>query len=339
MPGFTVLGLDDAYLASIGSFLDAFTLVRRQVAAVHEETQPVPMETPILLLSPGGRPVRLAGGRRLDADAGVDDSQHLDLVHVAAFVVGDAGALDARLAGSGKVCDWLRRQHAEGAIVSASGAAIFLLAEAGLLGGGPAAVPRVLTPLFRARYPRIRVEAQQPTTETGRVLTSSGLASDPLLLTRLVELCTSSAMARWVGEVSGLQRVWEEQLAEDTLVANAQLWLEKRYAQNVRIADLARELAVSPQTLIRRFRSRLDTTPHEYLQRLRVEAAQIMLRRTGRHIEQIAAQVGYSDTSSFRAVFRAHTGMSASHYRAASRTSPGPKAGTRSRKKTAGDRP
>jgi hypothetical protein len=39
---------------------------------------------------------------------------------------------------------------------------------------------------------------------------------------------------------------------------------------------------------------------------VRIEAAQIMLRRTRRRIEQIASQVGYNDVRSFRAAFREH---------------------------------
>jgi transcriptional regulator GlxA family with amidase domain len=316
MAGFAVVGLADVYMSSLGTFLDAFELIRRQVSALFRTREPVSMQTQVHLLTPDGRPVHMAGGRRLAADGGIEGDVQYDLIHLPGFVVGDEAALDARLAAAAPLCHWLTRQHAGGALLSASGSAVFLLAEARLLSGSLAAIARPLIPLFRRRYPDIRVDHSQAVVERGRVFTASGLAADMQLLARLVERATTPELARWLGDVTGLNQAAEDRLADDPLTANAQLWLEDRFAQDVRIGELAQAMAVSQQTLLRHFRRHLKLTPQEYVRHLRVHSAQSLLLRTSRPIGQIAALVGYSDVHTFRKVFRQQAGVSASSYRA-----------------------
>lgn len=53
----------------------------------------------------------------------------------------------------------------------------------------------------------------------------------------------------------------------------------------------------------------------EYVQTLRVEESKQMLETTDAPIDDIAAECGYSEPSSFRAAFRKHVGNPASAYR------------------------
>jgi len=126
-------------------------------------------------------------------------------------------------------------------------------------------------------------------------------------------------MATWLASVTGQEPLDDELVIDDPLIADAQIWLGNRFTENVRIADLAKALSVSHQTLIRHFRRRLDTTPLGYIQRLRAQSAQRMLETTNRPIDEIARLNGYNDTRTFRAMFREQVGMSASTYRANAR--------------------
>lgn len=316
MSGFAVVGLADAYISSLGIFLDAFELIRRQVIELYRTREPMSMQTRIHLLTPDGRAVRLAGGRTLPSDGGLDTLVQYDLIHLPGFIFGDESALVSRLADAAPLCHWLSQQHAGGAFVSASGSAVFLLAEAGLLNGGVATIARPLIPVFSRRYPDIRVNHRSAVVEHGRVISGSGLAADMQLLTRLVEHVTTAELARWLSDVTSLHQAAEDHLADDPLTANAQLWLEERFAQDVRISELAKAMAVSQQTLLRHFHRHLDTTPQEYVRQLRMKSAQGLLLRTSRAIEQIATLCGYSDVHTFRKVFREYSGTSPSQYRA-----------------------
>lgn len=323
MPGFAVVGLADTYISSLGIFLDAFELIRRQVIALYRNRGPMAMQTPVQLLSPDGRPVRMAGGRSLVPDGGLDASVQYDLIYLPGFVVGGEDALDARLAESAPLCNWLCRQYAGGARISASGSAVFVLAESGLL-KNTAAMGRPLIPLFRRRYPRIKIDHRSAVVEDDRLVTGSGMAADMQLLTRLVEQVTTPELARWLSDITSLHQAAEDHLADDPLTANAQLWLEERFAQDVRITELAKAMAVSQQTLLRHFNRHLNVTPQEYVRQLRVKAAQGLLLRTSRPLGQIAALSGYNDVHTFRKVFREYTGTSPSKYRSLNKSITGP---------------
>ena len=318
MADFALIAPAGTFHSSLGAFLDAFSLVRGQVERLFPAQDAVRMQTRLHLLTQDGQAVRLADDRRMPADGAVGGAPPLDLVHIAAFRVGGPAALDERLEAARPFFEWLRARHAGGSLLSASGSAVFLLAGAGLLDGLAVPLPRALMPLCRARFPRLAIDERRAVIEHDGIVLGSGLAADPALMVRLIERCLSPEMGRWLASVTGLDRMVEARLAPDPLVANAQLWLEARFAQDVRIADLATALSTSHQTLIRRFMRDLGMRPKDYVQHLRVLSAQRMLRQTSRSIEQIATLVGYRDARSFRIIFREHAGMSATAYRAAS---------------------
>lgn len=316
MSGFVVIGLEDVFLSGLGSFVDAFELVRIQLRNMFSAGARMQMTTPVRVLTPDARPVQIVGGRRLIADAGLDPDERYDLIYLPAFVTGGEGPLLSRLKGAAQLCAWLHEQHRHGAIVAASGSAVFVLAQAGLLAGSTAAVSRPLMPMFRRAFPGIRINHRHSTVEHERVLTSIGLAADTQLLARLVERVTTPALARWLNTVTGLERTTYEQLAQDDLVASAQAWLENRFAQQPLIRELARELAVSQQTLLRRFQRHFGMSPRDYVRRLRIDTACELLARTRHTVQEIGALVGYNDAHAFSKAFRQLTGTSAKRYRA-----------------------
>jgi transcriptional regulator GlxA family with amidase domain len=67
---------------------------------------------------------------------------------------------------------------------------------------------------------------------------------------------------------------------------------------------LAEHANCSPRTLLRRFRASTGITPNDYLQRVRISAAQAALRQPSRSLEQVAAQVGFGDRAAFAKLFK-----------------------------------
>jgi transcriptional regulator GlxA family with amidase domain len=313
---FALLVPRGAFHSSVGAFLDGFALAREQVERVLGTNEPLRMETQLRLLTADGQPAVMADGRRLTADRGLDGAGSYDLVHLPSFRIGGgADVLRERLHSAEPLLSWLKRQFAEGALISASGSAVFLLAEAGLIGSYAVPLPRPLVPMSRTLFPRLLIDERRGLIEHGRIIIGNGLATDQTLVTRIIERTISAETGRWLASVAGSDRLTDDELSEDALVANAQLWLEQRFTEDVRIGELAQELSTSHQTLTRRFKAALGVRPKDYVQRLRIGAARRMLRRTNRPIEQIAAMVGYRDPRSFRTVFREETGMSPSAHR------------------------
>jgi transcriptional regulator GlxA family with amidase domain len=148
------------------------------------------------------------------------------------------------------------------------------------------------------------------------IFTVSAMADEWMLVAKLVEHCLSPHMSRWLAATTGLERVRDSSsLSDDPLVAAAQFWLGERFARRFRISELARELAVSHSTLLRRFERDLSMTPRHYAQWLRIESAKKMLLTTRRPVEQVGTMVGYADIRSFRSAFSGHVGMSPTRYR------------------------
>jgi AraC family transcriptional regulator len=82
-------------------------------------------------------------------------------------------------------------------------------------------------------------------------------------------------------------------------VARAVQAIQRDYARDVSMRDLARRLNVSPYHLSRSFKETMGMTPSRYLIEVRVESARRLLR-TGageRSLAQVAQAVGFSDQS------------------------------------------
>jgi transcriptional regulator GlxA family with amidase domain len=69
-------------------------------------------------------------------------------------------------------------------------------------------------------------------------------------------------------------------------------WVLGHLHQAVTVDDMARQVLMSPRTFARWFAARTGTTPHQWLTSQRLLAAQELLERTDRGIEQVAADCG-----------------------------------------------
>lgn len=90
--------------------------------------------------------------------------------------------------------------------------------------------------------------------------------------------------------------------------------MDRAYSEPLDIAALARIAHVSEAYFIRRFRSTFGETPHQYLQRRRVERAMFLLRETERPVTDICLEVGFSSVGTFTRTFTAIVGVPPSAY-------------------------
>lgn len=101
-------------------------------------------------------------------------------------------------------------------------------------------------------------------------------------------------------------------------VLRARDWIEADIARPVTLDALAAIAGLSPNHLIRAFRTILGQTPHRYLTERRLEAAQTLLAR-GSSVTNTCMAVGFESVPSFSRLFRQHTGLSPAAWRAACR--------------------
>lgn len=81
------------------------------------------------------------------------------------------------------------------------------------------------------------------------------------------------------------------------------------------IADLAREVQISPFHFIRQFEATFGVTPHQFRIQTRVDAAKHLLA-TGHHsVTDVCMEVGFSSLGSFSALFTRRVGETPSAFR------------------------
>src|SRR5262249_61916711 len=98
-------------------------------------------------------------------------------------------------------------------------------------------------------------------------------------------------------------------------ILRAQGLIESDVGRAPSVGDLARTVAMSRRTFVRRFTLATGSAPREYLQRVRVEAAKRALEGTRRSVGAIATEIGYTDPVAFRKVFSRLTGLTPADYR------------------------
>ena len=85
--------------------------------------------------------------------------------------------------------------------------------------------------------------------------------------------------------------------------------------RNIKLADLAQLLEMSPFHFSRLFKQSIGMTPHQYLSQQRVERAKQLLKTTDRLIIDIALECGFSSHSHLSKQFRQITGITPKAYR------------------------
>ena len=95
--------------------------------------------------------------------------------------------------------------------------------------------------------------------------------------------------------------------------------LKEHFRQPLDLIQLSRLSGLSERQLERKFRATFQTTPRNFLIKMRVVAACGLLASTSMSLTEIALEVGFYDHSDFSRQFRRHMGESPTQYRNSSR--------------------
>jgi AraC family transcriptional regulator, transcriptional activator FtrA len=263
-------------------------------------------------------PVRATGAVRVGATRSLRAIAAADTVIV-------PGWRDPSEAPPARLIDAIRRAHARGARIVSICSGVFVLAASGLLDGRRATTHWRYTDRLRRQYPRIRVEPDALYVDEGNVFTSAGSAAGIDLCLHLVRLDHGAEIANQVarrlvvpphrdgGQAQFIARPMPARPGAG--LARAVDWALAHLDRPLTVADLARASALSPRTLARRFRDEMGASPHGWLNRQRVLAAQRRLERSRESIEEVAAAVGFGSAQTLRLHFRRVARTSPTAYR------------------------
>ncbi len=220
---------------------------------------------------------------------------------------------------------WIIGQYKKGAEVASMCVGAFFLASTGLLNGKQCATHWMHAKRFRELFPDVNLVDEKIMTEEDGIYTSGGAYAFTDLLLHIIEKYAGREVAIHASKAFSLDIDRDSQSAfiifegqkdhEDKKVIEAQRYLENHYQDEITVDELAEQLTVSRRTLERRFKKATHNTITEYKQRVKVEAAKRDLETTRKNVTEVMYDVGYSDTKSFRNLFKKITGLTPIEYR------------------------
>lgn len=301
-----VLVLDDVFDLGLSAVLDVFNTANELIEMSGLTVRPFEVRTVgvrrAVATSQGLRvPVQTIGTRRPDC------------VVVPAIGFKMPEPLEAALArpdvrdAVSALQQWARR----GATMTAACIGTFVMAETGLLDGQRATTTWWLAPLFRKRYPDVRLDESHMVVKSGRFVTAGAALSHvdlALWLVRSVSPQLASLTARYLivdSRASQSTYALSDHLVHsDPIVERFESWARTRLSRGFSLDEAARAVGASKRTLARRMQNVLGKSPLGYFQSLRVERAVHLLKTGNASVDEVAARVGYADGATLRALLR-----------------------------------
>jgi transcriptional regulator GlxA family with amidase domain len=258
---------------------------------------------------------------QLEAQRGIDDVEHADIILIA------SSGLDTEeaVARNAALLPWLRDWHARGAYVAGICTGVAFLAASGLPDGRQATTHWAVAEELRQRYPKVLWRPELFVTEDRRLLCSGGVYASIDLSLYLVEkfcgheIALQCARSLLVGmprsRQSGYSVLPLSRPHSDDKIRAAENYLQERYNRDVSIEILAGLVGMGQRNFIRRFKAATGHLPGAYSQMLRVAVAKEMLERGAASVQTVSLSIGYEDVAYFRGLFKRHTGMTPAEYR------------------------
>ncbi|MFB9542381.1 GlxA family transcriptional regulator [Micromonospora sagamiensis] len=281
-------------------------------------------------LTPG--PVELDGGVIVQAGCGLDEAERADLVVVPGWTREHEVPPRELLA-------TLRGAYRRGARIMSICTGAFVLGHAGLLDGRRVTTHWAMAPLLASLFPAATVEPRALFVDDRRVLTAAGMSAGMDLALHVVRgdfgADAAAALARRL-VLAGYRSGGQAQFVDaplgpepDDPLPDLLDWLRQHLDQRWSLGSLGARVHMSPRTLSRRFHRLTGMSPHQWLLRERILAAQRLLESGDEPVAQIAVRTGMGSAGNLRHSFRRELGVSPQAYRTSFRAG-GPRAGARS---------
>lgn len=269
-----------------------------------------------------GQPVRDVQGRIIESDGSFNEPDNFELI-IASGMQLDEQRFPADKAAVSNAAEWLKVKYSEGSCIASACAGGFVLGEAGLLNGRVCTTTWWLYPTFAERYPLAKPIWGKTLAEQDNVITAGGPLSWVDLVIYLVRNHAGNELAKLTADmaVADSQPLSQQIYAPAGFLNSRHPLLTKaesllRY-QNpaMTVKQLAAALNMTTRTLNRKMKTLIQESPKDFITRVRIETASVLLESPGKTISQIANICGYSDETAFRRAFSAMMGMSPGSFR------------------------
>lgn len=272
-------------------------------------------------------PIEVSGGLQLNANQSFAESSDVDWI----FVPPMWGAPWRVLQRKSSLHQWLREHYRRGSKIIATGTGVGHVAEAGLLGQRVSTTHWYYLEKFRKRYPNIDFQTDHFITHQDGIYCAGSINAQTDLVLFLIERNFGEEALALVERqfMHEIKRSFSTpyfepggHIHDDEVVSLVQSWIRSNFSEHITMAQLENVSGQSERQLRRKFVKATGGAPIQYLNRIRIEEAQSLLRETNLPIDDIAHSVGYSNAPYFARVFKSITDMTASQYRKMVRKKP-----------------
>jgi transcriptional regulator GlxA family with amidase domain len=214
---------------------------------------------------------------------------------------------------------FLRSESTRARRIAAICTGSFVLAEAGLLAQRRAAMHWACGDELWKRFPDIHIEDDQIYVVDGPIWTSAGGAAGFDLALAMVERDLGAEAARSVARClvmqqrrTGGQSQHSEMLdlaPKSDRIQNVMNYARQNLGRSLTVEELANIAHLSPRQFSRVFTLETRESPAKAVERLRLEAARLMIEQSRHPLDVIARETGFRDRSHMREVFMRELGL------------------------------
>jgi len=220
---------------------------------------------------------------------------------------------------------WLQEMSYKGILISSVCVGAYILAQAGLLDYKKATSHWVIEQKLKQDYPLIKLDVDKLIVEDDNIITAGGASAYIHLCLYIVRKFISIDVAYICANFLGVDAGKSSQqhyknlsniaTHNDKEIQSLIDWIKNNYTKTITLKDMSAKISTSQRTLIRKFKKATGELPNYYLQKLRVQKAKQLLISTNDSFEYITYLVGYTNTSTFRSLFKNMTGLNPGDYR------------------------
>ncbi len=274
----------------------------------------------IKLVAPTLQSPSLTAGIRLQPDITFKDDTQFDII-VLPPMWGNPFSAIGRIP---EIVPWLIAQYQKGAQLLATGTGVIWLAETGLLDHQVATTHWYFYDKFSNRYPDVNLNRQASITAANGLFCTASINSQSEMILYLISEHYGQKIANTIETHYGheISKTSQQpfyqiggQVQFDESIAFAQDWMKRNLSQPITVHQIAQECGLPLRTFNRKFKDQVGQSPHQYLQQIRMEIAQQLIRDFSLSMQDVAEQVGYKDAYHFSTRFQQQFSLTPSQYR------------------------
>jgi transcriptional regulator GlxA family with amidase domain len=275
----------------------------------------------VRLVATGASRTIKAGGLSLVTDSSIfDDVRSIDTMLV-------AGTPDYAVAyASADFHAWLRRRAPKTRRYGSVCTGAFFLGAAGLLDGRNATTHWQHAAELAERFPAAKVVPDQIYVQDGGLYTSAGVTAGIDLALKLIEDDHGRDLALTVarrlvvflkrpGGQSQFSAHLAAQIADEGKIRSLQHWILDHLSLDLTLDSLANRVAMSVRNFTRVFQGETGTTPADFVEMARVDAARRLLEESETPLQRVASRCGFASPDTMRRTFLRRIGTGPSDYR------------------------